>query len=326
MRGNEYLTSNANTAWPFDADSPNLDRRFAALFADGGVMLYTGEIGCEVVVTDASLEDGELSFIVEKRRDTEVIDRCSLSVTPGNGEYTVAKQPWCFFILDNHEILSSEGDFDPDALFSLDPSAIDVVADKITSFSLYNHHEEVLVGDVRYVVERDVNTPTVVGIDGKVRLVEGTNIALSTKASPEIGAAANLFFALGATQSLPENAVMISASPGLGTGKAPCLNPPKCDDDGRGNITPDADGNVVIEADDCYQVSPQGGQTKVVRIAGRCTACCQCDNYVETGNRLGSQATRVVKARDSLFSTASKYNAAADAYNRKHSKKKKEAE
>lgn len=77
----------------------------------------------------------------------------------------------------------------------------------------------------------------------------------------------------------------------------------------RTNVVPGPAGEVVIGSDSCYGISADL-EYGVVTINGRCTACCQCDDYVETANEIKDRNDRLT----SLFVDVSKI---ADTYGEK---------
>ena len=103
MRNAGYLTSNANTAWPFDSDLPTLDRTVARLFADGSVLLYSNDESKVAWVRDVSIENGVLSFVVVKTDDGEYDSNDSyMNMEVGATEEVYAKTgaSWCFFVVE----------------------------------------------------------------------------------------------------------------------------------------------------------------------------------------------------------------------------------
>lgn len=300
-----YLTSNADTAWPFDADAvdPALDRRAASLFADGAAILKTSEQGDKVYVEDLSVRDGFMCFTVRKGDTAERVE-----AEPDPGEYTVVKGDWFFFVLDNHDIAEAleDGGYDSQGPFPLDPSASATVPDKVTSFTLYNHYD----GDELF--------PTHWGIDGEVEIRGGTNVYVGTDFDRGMTAGAGI---TGISGLVPNgalsNAFVIAASPGEGDGTVPCEDSNDsndCSDGGpyAGSVNPDAEGDFVIEGDDCHQISTYGN---VIRITGRCTPCCQCGAYKDTGDRLGEQARAVLAIHAQALADLGLYNAYAARFN-----------
>ena len=141
MRNAGYLTSNANTAWPFDSDLPTLDRTVARLFADGSVLLYSNDESKVAWVRDVSIENGVLSFVVVKTDDGEYDSNDSymnLEVAATEDVYAKTGASWCFFVVECHEIIEHEG-LVAKGPFRLDPAACSMEADRVTSISLYNH-------------------------------------------------------------------------------------------------------------------------------------------------------------------------------------------
>ena len=107
-----YLTSNSETAWPFDSNAvnPALDRTVASFFADGAAILDTHEQGYEVLVSDIEVGSGVLSFKIRKQPprhgETACVEesndeqsRFEVSAILATGEYTVVRGGWFFFVL-----------------------------------------------------------------------------------------------------------------------------------------------------------------------------------------------------------------------------------
>lgn len=299
----EFLTSNANIAWPFYSDTPAIDTAVVRMFADGGAILQTNEIGMSVFVGNISASTSRISFNVEKVDSSgRVVDRVDFSSSLSDEEYTQLRQPWCFFIIDNKHVADSAGLVFGDRL-QLDPSAVDVVADKITSLTLIN---------------QDGTSPNTHPIVGDVKVLEGYNISLATATNEALGSAGAIlgtYMTMFELQGYSVTGFSIAAGPGLGKGAVPCDDPPDCSGT-FGNLVADSDGSIVIDADGCFHVAAQTiGGKKVVMLTGRCTPCCQCDEYVDTGNRLASQSVKTKNVKDRLLSDTAAYNVAVKAYN-----------
>lgn len=309
MRNGEYLTSNANVAWPFDPDVPNLPPEVARAFADGGATLKTEELGNEVSISNIwPIKDGVkttgLAFTVWRNRLGTRFE-----VMLSDGEFTSVAKDRYFFVLDNRhvrELSQSYGDH-----YRLDPGAVSAVADKVTSISIYNRKED---GSINWTADAVVL--------GDVAFKRGYNIDLLTaeEAKNELsvsGAQTALYLSGLETLGQTVTGIALVASPGAGAGTVPCPEQPKCEERYQGNVSAASDNTLVIEGDGCYNVSLAYSNTyggTVVSIGGRCTACCQCENYVETGNRLGEQGARVQGIKDRLKADAAAYNNAARKY------------
>jgi hypothetical protein len=313
MRNGEYLTSNANVAWPFDPDVPNLPPEVARAFADGGATLKTEELGDEVSISNIWLiKDGVkitgLGFTVLRNRQGTRFE-----VMLSDSEFTSIAKDRYFFVLDNRHVRELSRDYTGNHdKYKLDPGAISTVADKVTSISIYNRKED---GSI------DIGHPDATAL-GDVAITPGYNIDLLTaeEAKNDLsasGAQTALYLSGLETLGQTVTGIALVALPGAGAGTVPCPEQPKCEERYQGNVSAASDGTLVIEGDGCYNVSLAysniyGGT--VISIGGRCTACCQCENYVETGNRLGEQGTRVQEIKDRLKADAAAYNNAARKY------------
>jgi len=321
-----YLTSNSDTAWPFDGDAvdPPLDRAAASFFADGSAVLGASERDFDVMVSDVSASASGLRFTVWKRppkragpvcgQDDPSVDLEEVDSELGQGEYTVVRGVWFFFVIDNHCVAGSDGYFSAGP-FKLDPSAVSAAPDKITSISLWNHGE--IGPDGEYVGYYDdsgshVRRKTHDGIAGAVSVVGGNNIYAGVDFDYGFGVTVpNIRPLVGAVFG---NAFIIAAIPGEGDGPVPCPDKYDSGDSSEcsqppasgGSITPDSEGDFVIEGDDCHQISTYGN---VIRITGRCTACCQCEAYKDTGDRLGKQSYTLFDIYNRSVSDSVMYNA-----------------
>lgn len=91
--------------------------------------------------------------------------------------------------------------------------------------------------------------------------------------------------------------ITIDASPGTGIGKVPCND--ECEDDPatNGEPIPTDNGNAVITGDDCYEITAKGS---TIQIHGKCTACCQCQDYLDVVEVLKDVAGRVRDVKKDL--------------------------
>ena len=145
-------------------------------------------------------------------------------------------------------------------------------------------------------------------VDGDVRVKPGNNMSVS---ETEDG--------MGIT---------FSAIPGAGAGKVPCA----CgDSEGVGVSLSSPDGHVRIFNDTCYDIEPcetstrdVGGYaraSKVIRLHGKCTACCTCSMYESIVNdRLAALAASIRSARSEIDGYLSKYNDAVRLFNERISR------
>ena len=289
-----YLTSNANTAWPFDENDGGLDMSVASLFADGYAMTTSDEGVTSVVVRNVSVSKGGFfTFVVRKMCGSSAVaeNRFSGLADPDRpyvvATYTGGSYPWSAFVMDSLKILSSNR-MDKPGPYALSPSCVFNRASRVMSFTLIN-------GDV--ASDR---------ISGDVRFVAGNNMYVGTDLSMASYVKSGMDGRTG---------VIISAIPGAGEGRVPCgeSNDEECSGI-DGNVHPDAQGDVVIEADGCYQISPDSSNGSI-RITGRCTACCQCDDYVDIGNRLADQSVVLNGIYNRVIADSGIYNDYARRFN-----------
>lgn len=307
-----YLTSNTGTAWPFQADYPGLDRRVSRLFADGSATMAVGEEGAIVQVSDVTVSQDGLFFTLSKKINGATWDR-RMHVDPDAGEYSVVRQGWCTLVVANHAVREAmeDGGFESDGPFPMDPAAVDYTADKVTTVSLYNHYDP----NRLYADGRPVNTSELILthalIVGDIRIEGGSNIYAGTDLAR--GLFDTIPGVISPISNIQGDAFVIGAIPGEGTGTVPCPVTPECGKSSGGGLIPDDTGDLTLEGDGCYQVSAYGGK---VRITGRCTPCCQCESFVETGNRLGDQSRTTLGIKGRLAQDISIYNSYADRFNK----------
>lgn len=80
------------------------------------------------------------------------------------------------------------------------------------------------------------------------------------------------------------------------------------------NVVPGPAGEVVIGSDSCYGISADL-EYGVVKIEGRCTACCQCDDYVGVAEELKDRNSRLTVLFDEVAKTADEYGEKAQEFN-----------
>lgn len=305
MYNSGYLTSNTNNAWPFDSDYPSLNRDLASIFADGSALLYATENNYDVIVSGIYINEESISFNVIKRDNTTKKEYSEhVSAELSNGEYTTINRSWFFFVLDNHNIkrLTSEGDFSSYDL-PLDNTAVTLNAENIRSITLYNHYK--IVNDRKVPTDELHEDGTIAGIKGKVQLFAGTNMYVGQDTN--IGASISIDSPLS---DFGGNAIVLAALPGYGLGTVPC-DDKESDCENIGNLVPDDEGNLVIEADQCFQVSAD----ERIKITGRCTACCQCDSFVDIGEKLAAHSVQTMNDWVTLMSASKIYNDYAKKFN-----------
>lgn len=113
-------------------------------------------------------------------------------------------------------------------------------------------------------------------------LTEGTNIKLEV----------NPAIPLVATRDLQKSKlrpdvqrIVISATPGAGTGKVPADCSQPVDDIFTINNISGNNGEFTIEADDCYRVERRlvadVSQPNAIQVDNNCQPCCDCDDFVD---------------------------------------------
>ena len=286
-----YLTSNANSAWPFDENDPSFDLDVACLFADASVTVYPWEDEKVVVKNVKTEKGGKFSFKVSKTESKggSVETECSGTVDPNKPYILVQPDAWCSFVLDSFQVLQRSR-LNKIGPFPLSRSCLYARAKRVESFTLIN-------GEIASQK-----------ITGDVKFVAGTNMYVGNDLS-------QASYAYSSAVASDKNGIVLSAVAGAGAGRVPCdpSNDVECTGI-TGNVIPDAQGDVVIEGDGCYQISPCPERNSV-RIVGRCTACCQCKDYVDIGNRLAGQSQTLSGVYARLMSDTTTYNQYATKFN-----------
>lgn len=285
-----YLTSNANAAWPFDEDDPSYSSDVVRLFADASVTIYPNEQDVAAIRSIKISADGSFEFMASKRTSSGTVSAKCSGRADKDRPYVLVRPEgaaWCAFVMDSFQILQSPK-FSAAGPFYLSKSCMYARASRVESFTLVN-------GDVASQK-----------ITGDVRFEAGNNMYVGNDMSQAV-------YAYSSAMASEKNGVVLSAIAGAGAGRVPCDESNDCPDT-VGNITPDAQGDVVIEGDGCYQISPYPDRN-AVRIVGRCNACCQCKDYVEIGDRLGERSQVLAKVYNRLMTDLTTYNQYAQAFN-----------
>jgi hypothetical protein len=284
--------------WPFDEDDPRSLLQVSRMFADGFATVYPDEDIDEVVVRDIRVSSNEVSFAVYKVKGGESVSSNSIAARIDRERPYATAVPseagWSAFVLDVFQVLQNDGMSFPGP-FRMSDSSLYARANRVLSFTLVNGEER--SGK----------------ISGNVKFKAGTNMYVGSDI-------------LQASYIMPitedKKGVVISAIPGAGAGRVPCEIPVDCGE-GSGNIKPDEMGDVVFEGDDCHQIVPvdepwtdeSGIKHVSVKIIGKCTACCQCDDYVDIGNRLAGESERLSDVYSMIKRDSSVYNAYARKFN-----------
>lgn len=182
----------------------------------------------------------------------------SVSVSRGN-TYQVVENAGSSFVIDM-EYLDSIGDFDFVGSAAFEESCVVVPAKRVESIEIYNGE----------------NDPRNAVVSGDVSFSAGYN----------------------AVMSIDDDLLTIGASPGAGLGSVPC-DDTECEDDPdtNGEPLPTDNGNAVITADDCYEITASGS---TIQIHGKCVACCQCQDYIDVVGVLKNVAERVQKSKKDI--------------------------
>lgn len=125
-----------------------------------------------------------------------------------------------------------------------------------------------------------------------------------------------------------EAGVSFSAIPGAGAGAVPC----SCEDsESIGISLSSPDGHVRIFNDTCYDLEPcemttrevdgEVRASRVIRVHGKCTACCTCSMYESIVNdRLAALAESIRNSKTQINGYLAKYNDAVRLFNDRISK------
>lgn len=319
MRNGEYLTSNSDIAWPFVSDTPQADSPVFRFFSDGGVTLTPDQLDAglgagisnvTLRVSGAGISLSFRAYVGEEGAEDYAFENVEMEIALD--DFTVVQKAWFFLVVDGYSI-SSYLKLDKTGirewLFALpfDPAALDPVAEDVKTITLVNHEP----GTRNLYVEK-------AGISGDVRILQGNNVKLETSASETTDDSPAVQMEVDQWDGGPF--VLISAGPGYGRGIIPCAGKKPCPDRNR-NLPQPIRGNIIIEGDDCFQVTPEpdagdvfGNAPRTIHLYGRCTACCQCEAYVEANNQLADQSQIIETAKDELVSAADEYNSVARAF------------
>lgn len=287
--GEEYLSSNSLTSWPFNPGEP--PQGVSRLFADAYICFPSCRRFLSVCVVDVDVGDDVLKFSVIATEDIGdydepvAIDLGTAVVPRGDHRYEVVSLKStnivAKFVIDGWHLSDSEKLFEHGP-FPLCASCQSESSARVTTLSIYN----------------SVNGgyPTITGpkMAGDVKIYGGYNVRVSTNGSID-------------------NGVTIEAMPGYGDGVVPC----ECEDEGdkdecsegkreKGNVKPDSYGDVVLSSDKCIAVVPYRGPG-VVSLNGRCTAPCTVDMYMEEAGNLSDMADDVKDDKEKLVAVAQKY-------------------
>lgn len=305
-----HIQSSPVSPWPFDPDAPGFDQSAASLFADGyaslgpsvpeGVRVTVGEIHVDRLA-------GTLSAVVSVDGWDAASPETAVAEL-GQSDYAVARFGFGALVVDREAALSS-GDVSSATLY-MSPAAVGTEPDRVRGIVLVNPDED---GEPDWdsnsgiVSGREIVVPS-----GPVKIKAGYNIELGDE-----GSLSNSMFGISSSvvptwRSSGASCLSIAAVPGAGAGRVP-VDESECDCGASGNLFSDAFGDIVLETDGCYQVVQVDGSS--LKIVGKCTACCQCDDYVEIGRRLGEQSVVLGDVKELLTSDSATYNDAVERHN-----------
>ena len=269
--GNEFLTSNAEIAYPFKEDATGLARGVPCVHGASATvpldMFVDGCIRAHKNITDVYLKSVDAA---------------------GGTNYTFA-----FAYQTGATILS--GTVDSSTLtgtysvleFSVTIGLTRVIVKMVAVTSVLKAYLAGVTSDqfqyrlpfeatVHMPFEANIYTFTLVGngpdvgpIDGDVVFMSGYNIdQIITR--------------------LDDNSteILLSATPGGGEGLAPCQTVTPTIYKGLMATKADKNGNLnLVTGDDCYNIIPIK-DTGILMIEGQCTSCCTCDDYVNVAKAI----------------------------------------
>lgn len=308
----EVQTSNRLVRFPF-ADNARLSaaddvaNAVFGCFTDAMVQLKGFDCDFRTFVTGISLDAHTLSFTLSGK--TGVPLTCTRSKT--RFPVISGETDWCWYAF----VLSSDGIRDlelmeiPDEVrgdeIDLAPRCIGRQPLGVTAIDIYGGRREDASGR-RLTLQEALEEEPDQTVSGRVGISEGFNAVLS-----------------GADGEL-----LISASPGAGSGTAPCpceTRPATSDGTKRGLWS--SDGHIRIFNDTCYDVMNDNHglhdltldrKTGHVTLMAKCKACCTCEMYGAIVNgRLVPIKDAVLSVRSRLERTLSDYESAVRKWNRR---------
>lgn len=267
--GTEFLTSNAQIAYPFQEDSTGLARDNVAVHGNPAALPVSMVVDGLALVSLASVS-GKLYLS---------------SIT------AVAGTVYHFVFIDDATIPNTiiEGDYDASSLdMALTYDVIEIVAGvsfvKFTvdtvmfaaylagctadTFGFTLALERRVVDTFRYKLNSLI-TPDVV--TGRILLVDGYNSQFTTE---DLGN--------------DTTSITLDLSPGAGLGVYPCAAQTPVVTKGPMGLTPDDAGNIrLVGGDDqCYSIIPNPGNPDGFLITSSCVACCSCEDYANVTTAL----------------------------------------
>ena len=300
--GNGYLSGNMLSAFPFEdgqclawpsesAEVRNsLQVALQKCFVDACIYVDSESLDSKWPVVGAfSINGNAISFKIGS--GTEGGD-VSLSVSSSSIVFPIVSgaAPWGRYVL----VLSSEGIRDFCALcedISIYPPSPPAL---ITSSSSGRDGDFWLRICAKCTTMRQRGLTSIMVYDGMSSIESGPHFVMRGDISIMPGNNVRLL-----PPDDESNGVQISAVPGAGLGKCPCI----CEESSGGSSAlAGPDGNCRIFNDTCYDLVPGSKYDKYVESLGRyahtqeieihakCTACCSCEMYAGLVNRLASIA------------------------------------
>lgn len=261
------LSSGSLMAWPFDKPSD-----VSRLFSDGAVFV-TGDEPAKgwnpaLSMVESSVNDDGTAFLSFTCSCGGLYRPMSCRIESSDG-YTVVESPgFASFVVDNAHVMDAGSQSHGGDSFALSPMCIVQDYGLVDSFSIWN-------SDDGKFPESQWS-----GISGDVSFAAGHNISLS--------------------ESDTANGFLISAEPGEGLGVVKCSD--ECGKLGvsdAGRLKPDDTGGIVIKGDGCVSVDTIGN---MIRIDGRCPACCPMDKCRDKAGELSNLSGYVSSSFDELSS------------------------
>ena len=298
--GNGYLSGNMLTAFPFEdgqclawpvesAEERNeLQVALQKCFVDAGVYLDSESIDSKWPVVGAfSINGNTISFKIASGPEGDV----NVSVTSSSIAFPIVSgsAPWGHYVLT----LSSEGIRDFCALcenLSVSPPSPPA---PINSSSSERDGDFWLRICAKCTTIKQRGLTSLMVYDGMSNMESGPHFVMRGDISIMPGN--NIQLLEPSNEVNIGSGIEISASPGAGLGKCPCI----CEESSGGNSAlAGPDGHCRIFNDTCYDLIPESKYmeyveafgrelvTQDVRIHAKCTACCSCEMYADIVGKL----------------------------------------
>ena len=270
----ERLSSCSLSTWPFET-ADGVPEKVVRTFAD-----CVAFIGPDDDVPDRypSLYDisvvrrngfSDLTFSCASSSESGRSGRVSVSIhDEDESSYTVVDvENVARFVVDNASVLMSEGVWNgPYRLSRACVMQESPMVDRIRVFNTDKNGN--LVEDSHRIA-------------GEVSFCAGHNIVLSAS----------------------DGGFSVSAEAGAGLGRIKCEKECADSEEPSTNIRPDDAGGVVIQGDGCVGVSTWGPDGNVIKIDGRCPACCPMDKCEKKAEELSDEADELTEEFDEIVDT-----------------------